>query len=245
MVGEICTAAAAEIDNAVRPTTLRSEISRWAESASWGEQMTRALKLIVNTNQGVKISKDWYGEFFAAMDRTGGNAAEACEIAAIGQSVVLALIDSRNKCYDPEFHERFRIAESTRVGAIREKFFRKAESDEVGSLKAQMSILETQMPDMHGKSSNLRVSGEVDHAHSHMVTVGLAKEIVQASQSRVRALSAGRGVNGNGGSRASGGYGRNPAPWVVDQLKQLEAERGGGGVQVADIVEAEYAEVGA
>lgn len=241
LVGEICKQASDELSGAVRPVTLRTEIAKWKESATYGEALTRALKLVtVSGFGGVKISTDWYDEFFHAMDKCGGNAAEACEIAAIGQSVVYALLDARNKCYDPEFHERFRIAESARVGVIREGVFQAAEG---GALKASMSILETQMPTLHGKSSNLHVTGEIDHAHA--VTVSLSKEVVEASQLRVRALGAGRsGRSGNGGhsGRAAGGRGQNPDPWVAVELKRLEAERGGG-VQVADIVEAEYAEV--
>lgn len=182
----------------VAPTTLRSEFSKWCESASWGEQLRAALGVWKKSSSGeMVLSKEWHDEFLAAMDVCDGNAEKAARMVGIGYGIVLAVTDRRHKCYDAEFAEKFKIAELSRVGRMREKYMTMAEtgSDQL-AVRAQERIIEAALPQLHTQKQEVHVSGQVDHAHAHQHTHGmtqqLAMEVVNASQERVRKLNSGR-----------------------------------------------------
>lgn len=198
---DICQASSTEMADAgiqLALSTLRAEVSGWAESASWGPQLTAALKLWKRTSSGqMVLSKAWHDDFLAAMETVScaGNAMKAAAYAGVGYGVVLAVLDKRNKCYDPEFAEKFKIAELDRVGRIRERYMDTAESGEgKAASRAQERIIESALPALHGTKQELLVSGNVDHEHTHMhgIAAGLAREIVAASQRRIQKLQAGR-----------------------------------------------------
>lgn len=198
-VGDICRLASEEMDRLESPIsvrTLRADISTWSESASWGEQFQKALKLWYNDNHGaLLLSKSWHDEFFMAMEARSGKAEDACVSCGVGYGIVLSLMDRRNKCYDKIFHERFRVAEAERIGVIRGQYLQYAEdpqNDERTRLKVQQTVLETHAPTLHGSSKEIHVSGSVDHSHTHGLDSGLAQEVVMASMARTRALHHGR-----------------------------------------------------
>lgn len=206
----ICQAAADDMRGAgieLSPTTLRAEVSRWCESASWGDQLRAALSLWKKEGSGpgtsrMVLSKAWHDQFFAAMEASGGNAQKAAQAAGVDYGLVLAVTDKRNaSCYDAVFAERFRIAEMSRVGVMREKYMQDAETGD-GKLaaRARERIIEATLPGLHSPRQEVTVSGKVQHAHAHAhqhdhlheLAPGLAREIAMASQDRVRKLSAGR-----------------------------------------------------
>lgn len=198
---EICELAAGEMQKAgvtISVRRLRSDISTWTESASWGDQFRSALALWKHGSPGeMVLSKHWYDDFFAAMMIHKGNAAKAAEMAGVGYGIVLALTDRRNKCYDSVFTERFKIAELERVGRIREKYTVLAEDGEgKAAVRAQERIIEAALPGLHGQKQELHVSGKVEHEHEHQHTHGvsaeLAQAVVAAGQERIRRINAGR-----------------------------------------------------
>ena len=202
-ITDICADACrdmAEVGIEIAPVTLRAEVARWCESASWGEQLRAGLALWRKTSRGeMALSKHWHEDFFQAMEATGGKAKQAAEIVGIGYGIVLALTDRRNKCYDAEFHERFRIAEAERVGGLRERYYDLAETGEGKmAFRAQERIIEASLPGLHGQSQEMRVSGKIDHEHEHEhrhthgLAPELAREVVAASQNRMRRINAGR-----------------------------------------------------
>lgn len=211
-VGDLCVRASSEMEemgDPVKASVLRSEISKWANSASWGEQITRALRVVYKDARGRMVhSKDWHDDFINAMYTNAGNPERAAEASGIGYGVVMAVLDKRNRCYDPEFAERFRIAEAERVAGIRAAHFQVAEGNNPLDLqtrvKVQKDLLATHAPGLHGSRAELHVTGKVDHdhdhthEHTHRVAGGLAREVVMASQSRVKGLMAGRTNGGNG-----------------------------------------------
>lgn len=196
----ICEDAArdmAESGVTITPRRLRADISAWTESASWGEQFTAALALWKHgpSSGEMVLSKHWHDDFFAAMMIHKGNASKAAESAGVGYGIVLALTDRRNKCYDAGFTERFKIAELERVGRIREKYTVLAEDGEgKAAVRAQERIIEAAIPQLHGTKQEVHVSGHVEHEHEHIhgLASGLAREVVLASQERVRRINTGR-----------------------------------------------------
>jgi hypothetical protein len=196
-IGLICQECADEMSECgapMSPLSLRAEVNKWAESASWGEQIKAALGLWKKTTTGhMTLSKDWHDEFFVAMDATGGNAEQAAPMAGVSYGIVLALTDKRNKCFDAQFAERFRIAELERVGRIRGKYMEIAENGEGKvAIRAQEKLIEAALPSLHGQRQEIRVSGEVEHNHIHGLQPGLAREVVAASQAMMKNLFAGR-----------------------------------------------------
>lgn len=177
---------------------LRAEVAEWCESASWGPQLTAALSLWHKTGSGeMALSKHWHDDFLGAMQVTEGNAQKAASMAGIGYGIVLAVMDRRNKCYDPEFAERFRVAELERIGRVREQYMTMAEEGEgKAAARAQERLIEAALPALHGQKQEVHVSGKVDHAHEHLhgFAPELAREIVIASQDRVRRINAGRNL---------------------------------------------------
>lgn len=198
-VMSICEDAAKEMVEAgitISTRRLRSDISTWSESASWGEQFRAALSLWKHGSPGeMVLSKHWHDDFIAAMSVTGGNAKKASELAGVGYGVVLAVTDRRHTCYDREFTQRFKIAELERVGGMREKYMDLAENGE-GKVAARAleRVVEAALPQLHGTKQELHVSGKVEHEHEHVhgLAPGLMREVVQASQDRVRRINAGR-----------------------------------------------------
>lgn len=195
----ICQEAAQEmagIGIALSPVTLRADVSRWQESASWGPQFSDALALWKKSSSGeMVLSKHWHDDFLGAMEACQGNAKEAAEMAGVGYGIVLAVTDKRNRCYDREFTEKFKVAELARVGRVREKYMTLAETGEgKDSVRAQERLIEAALPGLHGQKQEVHVSGHVDHDHQHThgISAGLAREVVMASQDRVRRLNAGR-----------------------------------------------------
>lgn len=200
---EICKQAAEEaqaIGVTISPVTLRGEVQRWCESATWGEQLRAGLALWKRSSSGeLVLSKAWHDDFFAAMETCKGNAQQAAELAGIGYGIVLAVQDSRNACYDRDFVERFRIAEAQRIGVLREKYMQTAEGDEGKlAMRAQERLIESSLPGMHGQRQEVHVSGKVahehghDHRHLHAMAPEMAREVALASQQRVRRITSGR-----------------------------------------------------
>lgn len=188
-VGLICQEGAAEIDGEVSTKTLRADVSQWAESATWGEQFKAALKILRPDGKGgITIGKEWYEEFFVAMDACEGDAELACEACGVSYGIVLALLDRRNKCHDKDFAERFRIAEAPRVGKVRSKYFKHAIDGD--NYKVQEKILESHLPHMHSGKQEVHVSGGVDVTHG--MSPAMSAAVMAASQNRTRALFAGR-----------------------------------------------------
>lgn len=206
----VCQAATdemAEIGVEVAPTTLRADIAKWAETVSWGEQFRAALALWKRTGTGeMVLSKAWHEPFLVAMEteECAGNAQKAAQAAGVGYGVVLAVLDRRNKCYDADFAEKFRLAEMERVGVVRERYWELAEKGE-GKLAAmaQKDVIEAALPDLHGRPSRVQVTGRIKHDHEHAhqhehlhgLAPGLAREVVLASQQRVRRIEAGRNAS--------------------------------------------------
>ncbi len=192
-VGTICMEAAAETGGGLSAKTLRTDVSNWAESASWGEQFQAALKILRPDGKGgIVVGKGWYDELFVAMEACEGEAERACEACGVSYGIVLSLLDRRNKCYDKDFSERFRIAEAHRVGKVRSQYFRHAiEGD---NPKVQEKILESHLPHMHSGKQEVHVSGEVDLIHG--MSPAMTAVVVQASQARMRALFQGRESGG-------------------------------------------------
>lgn len=192
----------AAISVTVAPTTLRAEVSKWTESATWGEQLKAALGLWKRNSAGeMVLSKAWHEDFLSAMEACGGNAEKAAGMAGIGYGVVLAVLDPRNRCHDPEFAEQFRIAELARYGKIRERYMDTAENgDGKLSTMAQQRLIESALPTLHGQKQQVEVSGGVlhghlhehEHRHLHAMAPDQAREVAVASQERMRRISAGR-----------------------------------------------------
>lgn len=195
----VCQSAAdemAQIGMVISPNSLRAEVAKWCESASWGPQLKTALALWKKSSSGEMVmSKVWHGDFLGAMEACEGNAEKAAKMAQVGYGVVLALLDKRNRCYDREFAERFRLAELERIGRVREKYMELAENGEgKAASRAQERLIESALPSLHGQKQELHVSGTVehDHEHTHGFSGALAREVVLASQDRMRKLNAGR-----------------------------------------------------
>lgn len=190
----------AEIGIQLLAPTLRADVTRWCESASWGEQLRTALSMWKKTPRGeMALSSDWHDDFLHAMEITEGNAEKAAKLAGIGYGLVLARLDRRNKCFDAEFTEKFRVAELERVGRMREKYMTMAEEGE-GKLavRAQERLIETALPGLHSPKQEVHVSGKVEHDHDHKhqhlhqhlhsLSPELARQVVTASQERVRKI---------------------------------------------------------
>lgn len=207
LITVICAAASEELKAVgveVAPSTLRRDVAKWNESATWGELFTAALALWKRTSSGeMALSREWHDDFIAAMDVCEGNARNAAELIGIGYGIVLAVTDKRNRCYDKEFHERFRVAETARVAAIREQYYQTAEKNE-GKLgfRAKERIIETALPGLHGQKQEVHHSGLIGHAHDHdhrhqhlhlhAMTSEQVGEVARSSQERMRRITAGR-----------------------------------------------------
>lgn len=179
----ICRDASSELADKVAPSTFRSDISKWANSASWGDQFTAALALR-RSAETPTFTKDWYDDFFLAMEESNGEVETACTLAGVTTTVVYAVLDRRNRCYDADFAERFRIAEGARMGRIREAVLADAQLDSALGLR----VLQSSMPSLHAPKQQVEVSGTVEHDH----VVRLDPAIIAASQQRMRTLMSGR-----------------------------------------------------
>lgn len=183
----ICLRAHVDCEGRISASTLRTDISKWTNSATWGEQFVAAQALLRNDGAGgFVITKDWYDDFFAAMDSTDGNIERACELACVSVKLVYAVSgDKRSKNYDSEFAERLRVAESPRHHRIRENVLRMAEVDSADGARVGMKVLESALPALHAPKQQVEVSGEIDHLHSHEHRVRmLPAEVVAASAAR-------------------------------------------------------------
>lgn len=201
----VCQAAVDDMQGAginLSVQKLRAEISKWAETSSWGEQLKAALGLWQKRNgqDELVLSKDWHDDFLSAMEICEGNAERAAQMAGVGYGVVLNVMDARGKHFDPEFVWRFRAAEMARVAKLRELQMQTAEGDGKMAAGVRQQILEATLPNLHvvPKQQEVKVTGEIEHrhdhqhAHLHMMAPEAAREIVLASQSRVRRINAGR-----------------------------------------------------
>lgn len=185
----LCVRASQEMDGKVQPKTLRLDIWRWKNSATWGDRYQAALKLhtMRPTKAGkgvVKLSKNWYPKFYAAMrrDEVRGNIPLACEFSDVGVELVYALLDKRNKLFDSEFAEQVRMLEALRYSEIRENFLDKAKTDaKIGAL-----ALQSAMPSLHSPIQKVEVEGKIEHDHR------LPPEVVAQAQARASALLDGR-----------------------------------------------------
>lgn len=196
VICEQCAREMAEMGETMSVAALRSEVAKWANSASWGEQLTTALKLWKRSGTGAMIlSKHWHPEFFAAMEQCGGVAEKAAAAVGVGYGIVLGLIDKRSQYYDHDFAEQFRVGELERIGRIRSKYMDTAENgDGRVAVMAQQKIVEAALPHLHGPKQEVHVSGKVDHDHQHThgLSDELAAQLAQVSQERVRHMFAGR-----------------------------------------------------
>ncbi len=194
-VGNLCQRASEQTDGYLSARTLRGDISAWANSARWGEQFTKALSLLHKDNRGLLlVSKDWHAEFFYAMSENGGNGEAAAEACGVGYGIVLAIMDRRNRVYDQDFTERYRIAEADRVGRIRSQYMEYAENglDDRTRIGVQEKVLAANLPALHSTKQEMIVSGKVEHEHSG--TVGLSVEVLAASRARTNGLLSSRRV---------------------------------------------------
>lgn len=198
-IGALCQQASEEmagIGVVVGAPTLRAEFGKWCESATWGEQLRTALGMWKKTSSGeMALSKHWHDDFLAAMEVCEGNAERAAKMAGVGYGIVLSVIERRNKCYDADFAERFRVAEMQRIGRVREKYIDLAENGEgKAAVRAQERLIEAALPSVHGTRQEVHVSGNVQHEHEHRhgMSQELAEQVVRASQDRVRKITAGR-----------------------------------------------------
>lgn len=219
----ICIRAAAECQIPVKAVTLRADISKWANSATWGEQFTTALALYKSAggdggSTGLVFSKDWHDDFFAAMEQTNGVVPLACDLAGVGEGIVYALTDKRNKCYDADFTERFRIAEGSRMSKLRENVLSRAAEESMDGARLAASVLQNAMPTLHASRQQVDVQGKVDVEVEHR----LAPEVVAAAQARYRALTTSR-------QRPALGSGDAPAIPAVARVVREAVETNGRG----------------
>lgn len=203
---DICRRAAAECGNRATPTTIRRDITAWTESASMGNEFEAALALYARddphgANHGrvvLRLTDAQKSEFLAALDEANGVIEDACASSCLGEELVYALLDKRNKkIYDADFAERVRTLEGRRIARVRQRVLREAENPN-GDSKVALKVLETSMPSLHGNRQQIEVSGEVDHKHAHAHVHALSAEVVAASAARLRALTGGHETNGNG-----------------------------------------------
>lgn len=183
----VCRRASDELGGRVKPTSLRNDISTWCETASVGPAFKQAIALYHHTGPGeYVVSRDWQPDFLAALHDCDGRIEAACEQACVGPELVYGSLDKRNRhLYSEEFAEKVRVLEGARISPIRERVLNEAASPN-GDPKIALKVLETHLPDLHGQKSHLSVSAEVKVEH------GLAREVVEASAARTRALMAGR-----------------------------------------------------
>lgn len=200
-IGALCQQASEEmqaIGVVVGAPTLRAEFGKWCESLTWGEQLRAALGMWKKTSSGeMVLSKHWHDDFLAAMEVCEGNAERAAKMVGVGYGVVLSVIERRNKCYDADFAEKFKVAEMGRIGKVREKYMDLAENgDGKAALRAQERLIEAALPSVHGTRQEVHVSGDIkhDHEHRHGMTQELAEEVVRAGQDRIRKITTGREV---------------------------------------------------
>jgi hypothetical protein len=204
----VCEAARVDMEGAGVVLTvrkLRADISAWCESAAWGEQLRQALTIWKKErgSDELVLSKTWHDDFLSCMEVCEGNAERAAAMAGISYGIVLAVLDKRNKCHDAEFVEKFRQAELYRIGKMRELYMTTGEGEGKLAMHVQEAILASAMPAMHGQQQKeVHVTGQVEHAHDHdhrhqhlhALAPDIAREVVLASQARVRRLGAGREV---------------------------------------------------
>lgn len=188
-VVDVCRQAASEMAEPVSVSRLRTDISQWAGSLTWGEQFQAAYRLVKTESDGKSsvpvISKDWYDDFYDELRQQGGKIPAACEAQGIGVDLVYALRDKRNKCYDAEFDEQVRILEGARIAKIRENVLNQAEAADSDGAKIGVKVLESHMPSLHGQKAHLEISGGLTNKVEHHF---IPPEVVAASQARTRAL---------------------------------------------------------
>lgn len=185
---DIVKLAASECGGAVKPATLRADISVWAGSLSFGEQFQQALSRFRKDGPSgaLVLGTDWYDEFYAALEDHDGDIESAAEAICIKPGVVYARMDRRNKTfYDEAFAEKVRVLEAQRYVPIRRRVLKEAASDE-GDAKISMKVLESALPAFHAPRQQVDVTGSVEHEHK------LVAEVVAASAARTKALLGGR-----------------------------------------------------
>lgn len=174
--------------------TLRADISTWAGSYTWGEPFTAALALWKRGQAGVfTLSTDWHDDFLVSLQERRGNIPLACADISVGEELVYAFCDKRNKCYDADFAEKVRILEGARYGRIRENLLNQAENDtsaDGGKLAAK--VLESGLPAFHGNKQQVEVTAQVNVDH----TIRLDPGVVAAANARMRTMLSGRNDKG-------------------------------------------------
>jgi hypothetical protein len=183
-VGEIASKAGKERGFTKRQAL--ADIDAWKKSPVWAVRFQEALAVFERKGGRDVVGKGWYNEFYRAMEATEGKVQAACDRMGISSALVYARLDRRNVVYDADFAEQVRILEGARYSKIRESFLDEAAR---GDTRAAAKVLEAAMPELHNAKHEVRLEGQVDHRHVHMI---LTPEVVAASASRTKTLLAGR-----------------------------------------------------
>lgn len=205
-IATICQLGSNETGGKVTVGVLRRDVMDWSQSASMGEQFTRALGIWrrnapVN-NDTLLLSPDAKSRFIDSMDEADGKVELACELSGIAPEVIYALIrDRKGKHYDADFAEQVAFAEGRRMSVLRENLLDAAATPGLKGARIAATVLATAMPALHGATQEVKHVGEVTVNHA------LAPEVVAASAERTRKLMVGRvdrALPANVGSSAGG-----------------------------------------
>lgn len=165
-----------------------ADLDAWKASPVWAVRFQEALAVFEKKGGREVVGTAWYPDFYRAMEAEEGKIQAACDRMGISSGLVYARLDRRNGVYDPAFAEQVRILEGTRYSKIRESFLDAAQA---GDTRAGAKALEAAMPELHNAKHEVRLEGQVDHRHVHMI---LPPEVVAASASRMKTLFANRGT---------------------------------------------------
>lgn len=164
-----------------------ADLDVWKASPVWAVRFQEALAVFEKKGGREVVGTGWYPDFYRAMEAEEGKIQAACDRMGISPSLVYARIrDRRAPSFDPEFAEQVANLEGIRYSKIRETFLDGAEN---GDLRAGAKALEARLPELHNAKAEVRLEGQVDHRHVHMI---LTPEVVAASANRTKVLLANR-----------------------------------------------------
>lgn len=163
-----------------------ADLDAWKASPVWKVRFETALAVFEKKGRVEFVGKSWYPAFYQAMEASGGKIQAACDRMDLSSALVYARLDRRNGVYDAAFAEQVRILEGARYSKIRESFLDEAAN---GDTRAAAKALEAAMPELHNAKHEVRLEGQIDHRHVHMI---LTPEVVMASASRTKTLLAHR-----------------------------------------------------
>lgn len=194
----LCSIAASSEDSNTKADTLYTDIRAWQATdpdfaKRYDELVTVRSGRTAEQRRGGHLptfDEEAQEKFLAAMITCNGRVSEAAAIAEVSIGAVYAKMNPRLPTrYDPVFAERFHVAESYRLGELREQFIEHAKSGGdfgEGDPWAMEKILAASMPHLH----NPKIQIEVDHQHTH--TLKLDPELLAEVQARSNLLLAHR-----------------------------------------------------